>query len=125
MPFAGAAFDMVIANHVLEHVGDDLKAVSEVARVLKPGGCAVLQTPYSDKLERTWSDPGIASDAARLQAYGQEDHVRLYGRDLFLRFSQSGLVPSVSTHDELLASSQPEVLGVNPREPFFLFVREA
>lgn len=125
MPYADATFDMVIANHVLEHVGDDLKAVSEVARVLKPGGCAVLQTPYSDMLERTWSDPGIISDVARLQAYGQEDHLRLFGRDIFLRFSQFGLASRVSTHAELLEGSQPDLLGVNPREPFFLFVRQA
>jgi SAM-dependent methyltransferase len=125
MSFDDGMFDMVIANHVLEHVSDDLEAVSEVARVLRPGGVAVLQTPYSNMLERTWSDPGIASDAARLQAYGQEDHVRLFGRDIFERFSRSGLASHVSSHAELLPGEQAERVGVNPREPFFLFMREA
>lgn len=124
MPFDDGTFDMVIANHVLEHVSDDLKAVSEVARILRPGGLAVLQTPYSETLETTWSDAGITSNEARLQAYGQEDHVRLFGRDIFERFSQSGLATCVSTHSELLKGTNAELVGVNSREPFFLFVRE-
>jgi SAM-dependent methyltransferase len=125
MSFDDGSFDLVIANHVLEHVSDDNKAISEVSRVLKPGGWAVLQTPYSDMLEKTWSDPGIATAAARLQAYGQEDHVRLFGRDIFERFSRHGLSAKVSTHAELPEAGHYKRLGVNPREPFFLFVRSA
>lgn len=125
MPFEDGSFDLVIANHVLEHVSDDDKAISEVSRVLRLGGWAVLQTPYSDMLETTWSDPGIATEAARLQAYGQEDHVRLFGRDIFEQFSRHGLSAKVSTHAELPEAGQYKRLGVNPREPFFLFVRGA
>ena len=121
MSFDDGSFDILIANHVLEHVSDDNKAISEISRVLKPGGWAVLQTPYSDVLEKTWSDPGIATEAARLQAYGQEDHVRLFGRDILDRFSHSGLIPHVSTHAELLSAFDSNLVGVNWREPFLLF----
>ena len=48
LPYADDYFDLLIANHVLEHVEDDRRAVAEIARVLKPGGYAILQTPYSD-----------------------------------------------------------------------------
>lgn len=123
MPFANSSFDLLIANHVLEHVNDDLRALSEIARVLKPGGSAVLQTPYSPVLQHTWSDPGILSESARLHAYGQEDHVRLFGRDIFDRFASCGLRPCVARHEELL-DCDPRETGVNPREPFFLFRRE-
>ncbi|HET9034257.1 MAG TPA: methyltransferase domain-containing protein [Dokdonella sp.] len=123
MPFDEGTFDLVIANHVLEHVDDDLKALSEIRRVLKPGGHAILQTPYSAKLHHTWQDPGIDTDAARSQAYGQADHVRLFGRDIFVRFTSTGLVSCVRQHDEVLPGVDAIKLGVNPKEPLFLFRR--
>lgn len=121
MPFEHSSFDLVIANHVMEHVSDDQKALMEVARVLKPGGLAILQTPYSSKLHRSWSDPGIDTDQARLQAYGQEDHVRLYGRDIFERFTSFGLTSRVKQHHELLPHIDGRRHGLNSEEPFFLF----
>ncbi len=123
IPYPAGRFDLVIANHVLEHVADDQAALVEIHRVLKPGGHAILQTPYSAKLHHTWSDPGIDTDAARLQAYGQGDHVRLFGRDIFERFTSVGLESCVSTHDQLLPEYDPKKYGVNAKEPFFLFKR--
>lgn len=117
------SFDLVIANHVLEHVSDDLVALHEIRRVLRRGGYAILQTPFSAKLHRTWSDPGIDSDDARLQAFGQEDHVRLFGRDIFERFASVGLVACGGSHDALLGGYDATKYGVNSREPFFLFRR--
>jgi SAM-dependent methyltransferase len=118
---AAGTFDFVIANHVLEHVADDLRALSEVRRVLKVGGHAILQTPYSNLLESTFSDPGVRSDESRLQIYGQEDHVRLYGRDIFARFASAGFVNKVAPHAQALPAIDSIRYGVNPREPFFLF----
>jgi len=123
MPFDNESFDFVIANHVWEHVSDDFKALVEVRRVLKIGGYAILQTPYSSKLHHTWQDDGIDNDAARLQAYGQEDHMRLFGRDIFTRFNAAGLVSCVRRHDKVLSGVNAVVLGINPREPLFLFRR--
>lgn len=45
LPFRHATFDAVLASDVLEHIDDDLQAVSEIARVLKPGGIAVISVP--------------------------------------------------------------------------------
>lgn len=118
---ASGSIDLVIANHVLEHVADDGKALSELFRILAPGGYAVLQTPYSRKLHTTWSDPGIDSDQARLHAHGQEDHVRLFGRDIFQRITATGFQSQVRRHEELLPETDPRTAGVNPDEPFFLF----
>ena len=85
IPYPDESFDLVIANHVLEHVSDDLRALRELRRVLKVGGFVILQTPFSTVLHTTWSDRGIDDDESRLQAYGQEDHVRLFGKDIFDR----------------------------------------
>lgn len=123
MPFGPASFDFVIANHVLEHVDDDLMALAEIHRVLRPGGLAILQTPYCEGLARTWSDPAVVQPGQRLQAYGQEDHVRLYGNDIFERFTQAGMCSLVVMHAHLLPGCDPVRMGVNEREPFFLFER--
>jgi SAM-dependent methyltransferase len=123
MEFPAESFDMVIANHVLEHVADDVRALSEIRRVLRPGGLGILQTPYSAMLQATFEDRGIISKSSREFAYGQEDHVRLYGQDIFLRFAAAGLIPRVARHEIDLANIDPEVHGVNVREPFFLFER--
>jgi SAM-dependent methyltransferase len=123
MPFDDASVDLLIANHVLEHVADDLRALDEVRRILKPGGRAILQTPYSTKLSVTWSDSGITDDEARLHAYGQEDHVRLYASDIFMRLSSSGLQSCIKKHNELLQHFDAITYGVNQEEPFFLFIR--
>jgi SAM-dependent methyltransferase len=122
MDFADGSFDVLIANHVLEHVSDVGKALSEVARVLSPGGLAILQTPYSRVLHRMFEDPGIQTDAARLELYGQEDHVRLFGNDITEDIVRlSGLTACVGTHDELLPHIDSRRHGVNPDEPFLLF----
>ena len=119
--FLDASFDFVIANHVLEHVNDEIQALKELHRVLKPGGFAILQTPYSAKLLHTFCDAGIDDAESRLQAYGQEDHVRLYGRDIFERFESVGFISRVKTHAEILAGINSKRYGLNQSEPFFLF----
>lgn len=115
------SFDMVIANHVLEHVGDAQQALREIYRVLTDGGFAILQTPFASSLTRTFEDPGIQSKAARLHAYGQDDHVRMYGRDIATVFASQGLVSQVKTHQTLLPDIDAMRYGVNAAEPFLLF----
>lgn len=121
LPFKNESFDIFIANHVLEHVSDDIRALREISRVLRTDGLAILQTPFSNKLRHTWMDPGIDSDEDRLEVYGQEDHVRLYGLDLIDRFSVCGLVPHIKKHCDSLSDIDPMRFAVNREEPFLLF----
>jgi SAM-dependent methyltransferase len=121
IPYADNSFDLLLANHVMEHVPEDARALSEVLRVLKPGGYAVLQTPYSARLTSSWTDPGIDTDEARFWAFGQEDHVRLYGRDIFARFAAAGFESRVAAHADLLPGVDAVRFGVNEREPFMLY----
>ncbi|MBK9014254.1 MAG: class I SAM-dependent methyltransferase [Saprospiraceae bacterium] len=72
-------FDLVICYHVLEHVDDDRQAMAELYRVLKPGGKAVIQTPFKD--DGIYEDPSIVTPGERLKHFGQEDHVRVYSAD--------------------------------------------
>lgn len=123
MQFDDQSFDCLIANHVLEHVSNVSHALAEIRRVLKPEGLAILQTPYSEKLHHTWEDEGIDTPSARLQAYGQEDHVRLFGRDIFEQIGAAGFENRVYRHSELLADVDAATTGVNRDEPFFLFCK--
>lgn len=117
-------FDFVLANHVLEHVQDDIRALGEIFRVLKPGGHAVLQTPYSSVLMRSFDDPGIVEGEARLHAYGQEDHRRLYGRNIVQCFTLAGSRSRATTHSRILSGVDPVRSGVNFDEPFLLFQKD-
>ena len=72
------SFDVIYASHVLEHIPDDVKAMSELFRVLRPGGWAILQVPMWGPTTR---EEHIEDDEERSKAYGQPDHVRMYGND--------------------------------------------
>lgn len=122
MAFEDGAFDIVIANHVLEHVNDLDAALCEVARVLAPNGVAILQTPFSRRLTKSFEDPGIASEKARWMFYGQEDHVRLFGANVVEEIARrSGLAARARSHDEFLPDVDAWMHGVNRHEPFMLF----
>lgn len=77
-------FDFIICSHVLEHVTDPDKALSEIARVLKPEGKAIIMVPLFWDVKSTVEDANHNTDALRLRYYGQEDHVRLFSREDFL-----------------------------------------
>jgi SAM-dependent methyltransferase len=80
MNFKNETFSTIICNHVLEHV-DDKKALSEIYRVLKPGGLLIVTVPIVEGWDKTYEDEIIASDFERSLHFGQKDHVRYYGYD--------------------------------------------
>lgn len=90
LPFVEATFDMIICNHVLEHIQEDEKAMAEIFRVLKPGGMAILQVPYEANREKTFSDDSITDPKERAKIFGQYDHVRIYGMDYFDTLAKMG-----------------------------------
>lgn len=95
---ADGAFEVVIACDVLEHVPDDGQALDELARILKPGGWAILTVPQKDGLATTYEDPEITTEKGRLDAFGQEDHLRIYGDDFSALLERHGF--SVTTVNE-------------------------
>ena len=92
IPFEQNRFDVVLCNHVLEHVRDDIQAMKEIYRVLKPGGFAIMQIPFYNPVpDKTFEDPSITDKRERERIFGQDDHVRKYGKDYPQRIMQSGL----------------------------------
>jgi len=90
LPFEDNSFDIVFCNHVLEHIEDDFKAMSELYRVLKPKGLGVFQIPQDLNLENTYEDFSITAPEERTKHFGQYDHVRVYGKDYFNRLRKVG-----------------------------------
>ena len=83
LPFEDNMYDVILCNHVLEHIPDDKKAMQELYRVLKPGGMAILQVPQELHRATTFTDDTITDAKERAAIFGQYDHVRVYGRDYF------------------------------------------
>lgn len=110
IPFSDGTFDYVIANHVLEHIIEEEKALSELKRVIKLDGSIILSFPIcADR--NTYEDRAIVNPEERLKAYGQEDHVRLYGRDYLERIKSFGFDVSVYTPKECCTMDEVERYG--------------
>ena len=90
LPFSDNEFDVILCNHVLEHIPDDTKAIQELYRVLKPGGMGIFQIPQDLSRETTFEDDSITDKKKRAKIFGQYDHVRVYGRDYFDKLRSIG-----------------------------------
>lgn len=84
------SFDLILCSHVMEHVPNDHAALSELYRILRPGGQLLVQVPFGFDRETTYEDWSITDSAAREDAFGQFDHVRVYGHDLPNRIAEAG-----------------------------------
>ncbi|MFG1422806.1 methyltransferase domain-containing protein [Roseixanthobacter liquoris] len=121
MPLADACVDAVICSHVLEHVPDDRRALSELFRVLRPGGWAILQVPIAAN-GATYEDPSIICAEEQRMAFGQRGHVRLYGADFPDRLGEAGFTVEIfswRSEPERYGGAQ-NVFGLIPQENVFV-----
>jgi predicted SAM-dependent methyltransferase len=98
MAFEDSSFDVIYCSHVLEHIPNDRKAMAELYRVLKPGGWAMLQVPIDINREKTYEDFSITNPVEREKAFGQADHVRVYGQDYRTRLMEAGFSVKVENY---------------------------
>lgn len=90
LPFDDNTYDVILCNHVLEHIPDDTQAMKELFRVMKPGGWGVFQIPQDLNRATTFEDNSITDKKERAKIFGQYDHVRVYGRDYFDKLRSIG-----------------------------------
>jgi SAM-dependent methyltransferase len=121
LPFGDGHFDLIVCNHVLEHVASPERALAEFRRCLKPRGVLIAQTPYAPLLKKTFEmKTAPTAEFARL-FYGQDDHVRLFGDDIVDYFHASGFNGNLLPHDSVLPGVDAHEHGCNALEPLFFF----
>jgi SAM-dependent methyltransferase len=100
LPFADASFDRVVASEVLEHIPDDARALSELTRVLRPGGTMAVTVPSFLPERVCW----LLSDEYHAP-FVPGGHVRIYREwELRARMREAGLKPGAAHHAHALHS---------------------
>ena len=111
------SIDLIVANHVLEHV-DDYRAAQEFNRILRPGGILICMVPIIEGWDHTYENDSIVSENDRLLHFGQKDHVRFYGRDFPQRIERGGFT---NTHRVTAETTDILSFGLLRGEKVFAF----
>ncbi len=123
LPFKDQTYDVVLCNHVLEHIPDDTKALREIYRILKPNGWAILQIPQDYKREQTFEDDSITDPDDRTRIFGQYDHVRVYGMDYFDKLKQVGFVVKPITYTNNFSAQERDYYRLADKEIIPLVIK--
>jgi SAM-dependent methyltransferase len=123
IPFPDHTFDIILCNHVLEHIIDDRQAMRELLRILKPGGWASLMVPIKSKLKETYEDESITSPKDRLKHFGQEDHVRWYGQDYEDRLKECGFQVIKKNYANELSEADFKKFGLRDNENLYIGIK--
>ncbi|MGB2502355.1 MAG: class I SAM-dependent methyltransferase [Flavobacteriaceae bacterium] len=112
LPFESNTYDLILCNHVLEHIPDDEKAIKEIYRILKPRGTAILQVPLNENRNTTFEDNSIEDPKERARIFGQYDHVRIYGKDYYDRLKSVGFEATADDFINTLSEQEQEKFGL-------------
>ena len=118
LPFDDSRFDAIYCSHVLEHVPDDRKAMSELRRVLRPGGWAILQVPIKGIV--TFEDPAVTTPEDRERVFGQSDHVRIYGLDFKDRLEEVGFKVTIVQYANVLSEEEIRLSAIGRGDDIYL-----
>lgn len=117
-------FDVILCVHVLEHIENEIKALGELYRVLKPGGWAIIQVPIDPMRQKTFSDPKIISPKEKARAYGRRDHVRLYGLDYQNRLKKAGFKVKVINYSDELGLEKIKKYGLTKSRNIYFCIKQ-
>jgi ubiquinone/menaquinone biosynthesis C-methylase UbiE len=124
IPFESHSFDIIFCNHVMEHVTDDLKALREMFRVMRPGGWAIVQVPFFYPIpEHTEEDISITDPRERERRFGQDDHVRKYGLDFADRLRRAGFLVNGDNFVEELTAEEIRMFALPPGEIVYVLTK--
>ena len=97
LPFEKKSFDIILCNHILEHIEDDRLFIKNITEILKDKGKFIFTIPVKYSFEKTYEDKNIKTEEDRLKHFGQKDHVRIYGNDILDRFEGEFTINKIST----------------------------
>jgi len=116
LPFESNTYDLILCNHVLEHIPNDKLAMKEIYRVLKQGGTAILQVPLDENRKKTFEDNSVVDSKDRAKIFGQYDHVRVYGKDYYDRLKSIGFKATAVDFINTLPQNEQEKFGLPKNE---------
>jgi hypothetical protein len=119
IPFENDYFDLIICNHVLEHIPDDRLAMTELYRVMKKDGQGIFQVPIDINRDVTYEDFSIMLPREREKAFGQHDHVRVYGLDYSNKLMHAGFNVKQDEYVKKFTSSELKRYGLIPSEVIY------
>lgn len=119
IPFEENTFDVTFCNHVMEHVENDIRCMRELHRVLKPGGWAIIQSPMDLTREVTYEDKNITKPSEREKAFGQNDHLRVFGKDYRSRLEMGGFHVTEIDYAQELDPLTRKRYALPPRETIY------
>lgn len=120
MEYPNDKFDFILCSHVLEHIPDDTLAMSELYRVMKPGAWGILQVPIEMDRNNTYEDHSITSPKERQEAFGQFDHVRIYGKDYIERLKSVGFKVELNEFAKKIPADEMFRYGFGDGESIFI-----
>ena len=120
IPLADGRADIIICNHLLEHVADDRRALRELYRVMASGGWGVVTVPVDTSREATFEDDSVTDPAERTRIFGQYDHRRIYGRDYAERLRGAGFVVKVVDVAGGLSDDECRLYAIRRDEPIYI-----
>ena len=119
IPLEDESFDVVICNHIMEHVEDDRLAMREILRIMRKGGWGVILSPVDLQREKTFEDDTITDEAERTRIFGQYDHRRIYGRDYAERLREAGFEVYECDYANLIPAKEKELYALTD-EPLYI-----
>jgi SAM-dependent methyltransferase len=120
IPFEDNSFDVILCNHLLEHVEDDRKAMREIYRVLRKNGWAIMQPHIDIKRASTLEDPSVTSPEERERLFNQRDHIRVYGLDYADRLEEAGFMVHVEQYLKDVEKEKLEKFSLSANEDIYL-----
>lgn len=118
LSYSDESFDLILCLHVLEHVPNDALAMSELRRVLRKNGHAIVDVPIDFRLASTFEDATITTPEARTRAYWQFDHLRLYGNDFPDHLRNAGFEVTVVDATSLPSCHAENIYGLKETRLF-------
>ncbi len=104
--------DVILCNHIMEHIEDDIKAMRELHRVMRPGGWGVILSPVEQDRAETFEDDSITDPEERTRIFGQYDHRRIYGRDYAERLRTAGFKVAEINYIDTLSESEKNLYAL-------------